>query len=369
MNTSLQNRAPAASAAELAALRDRFAAQPSLSIGGIKIPSRVFMAPMMGYNEPPLRTIQRRFGAGLCITEMIKPEEMVQPPKVLIAELQLEADIHPVSAQISGRDPAPAIYAATRLREMGFDIIDLNFGCPNKKECGRGRGAVMMKHPELVEDLIRSLTRELDCPVTVKLRSGWSEGAPTAPHIARVAVDSGAAAVCVHGRSKEGHYRTQNDLDVIAATRAAVPEVPFIANGDVIDLDSAVRMFCHTGADAVMVGRGSVGNPWIFQRINHALQTGQRLALPSFAEVCDLYEEHIRGLLRCFKEVLALRFARKYFFFYFARWLPMDMRHEIGRAASIEELMSSARRLAELPAQTDEESPLAAMREAFGDDD
>lgn len=334
---------------------------PGIEIGGIPLPSRVFMAPMVGYNEPPLRRILRRFGSALCTTEMIKPEMLVRPSKSLLRELALDPDEYPVCAQISAREPEPAIRAASRLRELGFHMIDINFGCPLKKECAKGRGAAMMQEPKKVGVLIGALVKALDCPVTVKMRSGWSDEEPNAPEVARIAVDNGAAAVCVHGRSKMGWYRTVNDPDIIRKTREAVPEVPFIANGDVKDVDSALKLFKSTGADAIMIGRASVGNPWIFKRIQHALITGETLPFPSYKEIREVYEEHIDSLFECLKTKNALRYARKYAFFYFAQYLNQEGRGLIAKTKTKEALKA---RIDELESVTPKDvCPLNALKE------
>src|SRR5262249_12244540 len=158
-----------------------------------------------------------------------------------------------------------------------------------------GRGAQLLREPDKVRELVTALARALDCPLTVKVRAGWQPGEITAPEIARIAVDCGARAVTVHGRTKMGWYKEKVDHSVIRAVRdAAPPEVPVIGNGDVVDLDSALRMFRETACDAVMIGRGAVGNPWVFRRIERFLATGEVEREPTFAEVRTLFHEHMR---------------------------------------------------------------------------
>lgn len=311
-------------------------AAPGFAIGALAIPTRVLMAPMMGYNEPPLRLLFRRFGSGLCLTEMIKPDQLFAANnRGLLRDLVLTEAEHPVGAQIAAREPELSLRAALRLRELGFDLIDLNFGCPLKKECQRGFGAGMLRRPEAVAALVSTLVRGLDCPVTVKLRSGWSDDEETAAQIARVAVDNGAASVCVHGRSKLGWYRTANDRAVIARVRAAVPDVPLIANGDVVDADSAASMIRETGADALMIGRACVGDPWIFQRLQAFLTAGLRLPAPSFAERRAVWAEHAAGLRAHTKAKIAHRLSRKYAFFYFDAWHDAESRALLAKTRTL----------------------------------
>lgn len=335
--------------------------KPGLEIGGIPLPSRVFMAPMIGYNEPPLRRILRRFGSALCTTEMIKPEMLIRPSRSLLRELALAKGEYPVAAQISAREPELAIRAASRLRDLGFHMIDINFGCPLKKECAKGRGAAMMQEPKKVGLLINALVKALDCPVTVKMRSGWSDEDPSSPEVARIAVDNGAAAVCVHGRSKLGWYRTVNDHEIIRKTREAVPDIPFIANGDVKDVETALSLFKNTGADAIMIGRASVGNPWIFRRIQHALLTGETLPFPNYHEIREVYDEHIDSLFDCLKTKNALRYARKYAFFYFAQYLTKEGRGLIAKTKNKDALKAQIDLLESVTPR--DVCPLNALRE------
>jgi tRNA-dihydrouridine synthase B len=338
-----------------------FADKPGLSIGGIPLPTRVFMAPMVGYNEPPLRRILRRFGSSLITTEMIKPEALDPPSKSLLKELALGADEYPAAAQISACEPEPALKAAVTLRSLGFHVIDINFGCPLKKECSKGRGAAMMLEPRKVAVLINTLVKELDCPITVKMRSGWSDEEPTSPEIARVAVDNGASAICVHGRSKLGWYSTKNDHEIIRKTREAVPEIPFIANGDVKDVESALALFQNTQADAIMIGRASVGNPWLFQRINSALTTGEIPPQPNYQEIRAVYDEHSQALFNCLKKKNALRYSRKYALYYFAQFLTKERRQEIAGTRTREKMVAFIDQLADITPRTI--CPLAALRE------
>lgn len=322
----------------LTRLRER----PHFEIGPVRVTSRALMAPMMGYNEPVMRRIFRRFGSGLALTEMIKPEKLLRRDPDLLRELPFGQDERPLGAQICGREPGPAVEAALELRARGFDLIDLNMGCPLKKECARGRGSALLREPEVVRPLVRALVRALDCPVTVKIRAGWDPGEKNAPEIARLCADEGVRAVTVHGRTKMGWYREANDRSVIRAVREALPaEVPVIGNGDVVDLYSAVGMLRETGADAVMIGRGAVGNPWLFSRINHFLATGKQLPEPTFAEVKALYREHVESVQALWGERRGYKQVRIYSFQYFGRFPVPRLRSRLGSTKTPDELFAA----------------------------
>lgn len=315
--------------------------RPGFAIGDVDVATRVLMAPMMGYNDPVLRRIFRRFGSGLALTEMIKPEKLLRNDPEVLRELAFGADEQPLGAQICGRDPEPAVAAALDLRRRGYKLIDLNMGCPLKKECARGRGAALLREPEVVRELIASLARALDCPLTVKVRAGWEPGEITAPAIARLCVEAGARAVTVHGRTKMGWYKERVDHRVIRDVRAAVPpEVPVIGNGDVVDLPSALRMFHDTGVDAVMIGRGAVGNPWLFRRIDRYLASGEVLPEPDFAEARALFTEHMTDLQALWGSRHGYRQARLYSFHYFGRFAIEGLRPRIGGTRTQAELFS-----------------------------
>jgi nifR3 family TIM-barrel protein len=316
-------------------------ASPGFRIGSIEVGSRVLMAPMMGYNEPAMRRIFRRFGSGLALTEMIKPEKLLRGDPQVLRELPFEEDERPLGAQICGREPEPAVAAALDLRRRGYDLIDLNMGCPLKKEVARGRGAQLLREPETVRTLVSALARALDCPLTVKVRAGWEPGEITAPEIARIAVEAGARAVCVHGRTKMGWYRERNDRSVIRAVRDALPpEVPVIGNGDVVDLPSALSMFEETGVDAVMIGRGAVGNPWLFRRINHYLERGEVLPEPTFAEARELYREHMASVQEMWGAKAGYKQVRIYSFYYFGRFPVPNLRARLGATKTCDELFA-----------------------------
>ena len=307
---------------------------PALEIGSLRVEGRAWMAPMVGYNEGPLRRLCRRFGSALAITEMIKPEKLLRGDAALERDLAFAPEERPLGAQLALREPELLVPAARRLVERGFDLVDLNVGCPLRKETGKGWGAAALGDPGRLARLIEAVAAAVPVPVTVKLRAGYELGELSAPAAARAAVAAGAAMVCVHGRTKMGWYREPNRLAAIAAVVDAVGgAVPVVGNGDVTTLDAARSMFEATGCDAVMIGRGAIGNPWLFTQVNAFLGRGEALAPPALGEVRALFAEHLGALVAERGERRGFSQGRRYAFHYFGRYgLGGDDRRAVATA-------------------------------------
>lgn len=320
-----------------------------LHVGELAVTGRAWMAPMVGYNEGPLRRLCRRFGSALAITEMIKPEKLLRGDPALERDLTYSAEERPLGAQLALREPELLVPAARRLAARGFDLIDLNVGCPLRKETGKGWGAAVLSDPDRLARLVDAVVAAVDVPVTVKLRAGYELGELTAPAAARAAVAAGAAMVCVHGRTKMGWYREPNRLSAIAAVVDAVGgAVPVVGNGDVTSLDAARTLFERTGCDAVMVGRGAVGNPWLFAQIDAFVRRGELLPLPSLADVRALYGEHLDGLIEERGPRRGFSQGRRYAFHYFGRFgLTNDDRRALATAKTRPDLDALLDRFAE----------------------
>lgn len=298
---------------------------PGFSFGDVQVAGRALMAPMMGYNEAPLRRICRRFGSGLAVTEMVKPEKLLRGDPNVLRDLAFGDDERPLGVQIAVREEERLLPAIDDLLARGFDFVDLNMGCPLKKECNKGWGAALLEDPARIGRLVAAAVKVAGArPVTVKVRAGYQLGDLSAPIAVRAAVDAGATLICVHGRTKMGWYREVNNL---AAIRAVVEEVdgavPVVGNGDVVDLDSALAMFEATGCDAVMIGRGAVGNPWVFQQVDTYLRSGERLSVPDIHTVRALFDEHMDAVQEIFGERRGFAQVRRYAFYYFGRFLTI----------------------------------------------
>ncbi len=298
----------------------RFTA-PGFALGPLPVAGRALMAPMMGYNEAPLRAICRRFGSGLAVTEMVKPEKLLRRDPEVLRDLEFGADERPLGVQVALREEDLLVPAVRELAARGYDFVDLNMGCPLKKECSKGWGAALLREPDKAARLVGAVVEAVRVPVTIKVRAGYELGELTAPEAVRSAVRAGAVGVCVHGRTKMGWYKEPNQLEPIRRVVEALGgAVPVIGNGDVTSLERALAMFEGTGCDAVMIGRGAVGNPWLFRQVDTYLRTGEVLPEPGFAEVRALYAEHMDAVQRVFGERKGFSQVRRYAYYYFGRF-------------------------------------------------
>lgn len=304
----------------------------AVSIGPVHLDIPVILAPMAGVCDMPYRVISRRYGAALVCTEMISDKGLWYHNAHTQEMLHIDVREHPISMQIFGAEPATMAQAAAVVEEAGADIVDINMGCPVKKVVKNGEGSALMQDLPRAEAIIAAVVRAVSIPVTVKMRTGWDDQSFTAPELARRAEQAGAAAITVHGRTREQFYSGKADLGKIKRVVEAV-SIPVIGNGDIIDGPSAAAMLLQTGCQAIMVGRGAQGNPWIFPQIRYYLQTGQQMAPPSPAERYKQVLEHFQALIEYKGEYTALREMRSH-----ASWYTKGMygsaslRERINRA-------------------------------------
>ncbi len=344
----------------------------TFTIGGIPVLGRVLCAPMCGASKLPYRRMATRFGADVVYTEMIKAGALVRGCRKTRALLATTPDERNVAPQICGADPSELAGAAALLEQLGFPLVDLNMGCPVRKIVSSGAGAALLKDPAKVEALTRACVRAVGVPVTVKIRSGWDDrGHVDAAIVARAAEAGGAALVTVHGRARSEKHTGEIDYDALARAKRAV-SIPVVGNGGIRGGDDALTMIRQTGCDAVMIGRGAYGRPWVFRDVARALAGLPPLPDPTLAEVAGLALEHLDGMVDLMGSHGVLVF-RKYAAWYF-KGAPhsaqfRDRAHRLREPEAMRELIVAWRvhlRLCEgkTPAQVPPPFPGEGLRAA-----
>lgn len=307
-----------------------------MKIGPYQLSSPVFLAPMAGITDRPFRLLCRELGAGLAISEMVTSDPTLRNSRKTQLRLDHRGEQAPISVQIAGTEARQMAEAARFNVENGAQIIDINMGCPAKKVCNVMAGSALLKDEAKVADILSAVVEAVDVPVTLKTRTGWSQENRNALRIARIAEDSGIQALSLHGRTRECGYKGEAEYDTIAEVKASI-RIPVIANGDITSPEKARQVFDYTGVDAIMIGRGAQGRPWIFRQINHYLQTGELLAEPTTEEICDWVEQHLVNLYRFYGEHMGVRIARKHIGWYCKTRTGADsFRRQINRVEDAE---------------------------------
>lgn len=279
------------------------------------MPGRVILAPMAGVTDLPFRLLCKEKGADLIYTEMVSAKGIYYNSKNTEALMEIREEERPAALQLFGSEPDIISSMAARIEERNFDILDLNMGCPVPKVVNNGEGSALLKNIPLAEKIIGSTVKAVRKPVTVKFRKGFHDGEEQAVDLAKAAEAAGAAAVAVHGRTREQYYSGTADWDIIRRVKDSV-SIPVIGNGDVFSGEDAERMFLQTGCDAVMVGRGAKGNPWIFSQIKHYFETGKTLPKPDLRELLAMILRHAKMQTEWKGELYGMRQMRSHFAWY-----------------------------------------------------
>ena len=286
-----------------------------LTIGNVTLDNPYVLAPMAGVTDLPFRLLCKEQGAGLLCMEMVSAKALQYNNKNTKALMTIHPDEHPVSLQFFGHEPDVISEQAKRYEHLPFQILDINMGCPVPKIVNNGEGSSLMKNPKLVYEIVSATVKAIEKPVTVKIRKGFDENHVNAVEIAKIIEEAGAAAVAVHGRTREQYYSGKADWDIIRQVKEAV-SIPVIGNGDVNSGESAIRMRKETGCDGVMIGRGSQGNPWIFAELQEYEKIGVMPERPSAAVIRDTMLRHARLQIDFKGEYLGIREMRKHVAWY-----------------------------------------------------
>lgn len=311
---------------------------PELQIGNVKLENDLILGPMAGVTDLPFRLLCKEQGAGLLCMEMVSAKGIMYNNKNTKFLLTIDERERPVSLQLFGSDADIISEQAKRIEELPFDILDINMGCPVPKIVNNGDGSALMKNPLLAGELIEKTARAIQKPVTVKIRKGFDEEHINAVEMAHIAQESGAAAIAVHGRTREQYYSGKADWEIIRKVKEAV-KIPVIGNGDVWTPQDAIDMRKQTGCDGVMIGRGAQGNPWIFKQILHYEQTGELLEKPSPQEVTEMILRHAKMQMEFKGEYTGMREIRKHAAWYTAGYKnSAKLRGKINETETYEEL-------------------------------
>ena len=286
-----------------------------MKIGNVQLDNEVFLSPMAGVTDLPFRTICKEKGCGMLYTEMINAKALCYDDENTKKMLRMDKDEHPVAVQIFGSDPEFMGKAAIIMNQYPNEILDINMGCPAPKVIKNGDRSALMRNPKLAAEVLTAVVKNSEKPVTLKIRKGWDDDSVNAVEIAKIAEECGISALAIHGRTREQFYSGKADWDIIAEIKQAI-NIPVIGNGDVFEVEDAVNMLEKTKCDAIMIGRGAQGNPWIFNRINHYMKTGEILPEPTLEEKITTAIRHMNLAVAEHGDYVAVREMRKHIGWY-----------------------------------------------------
>lgn len=306
----------------------------SLKIGNVTLENNLILAPMAGVTDLPFRLLCKEQGVGLICTEMISAKAIYFKNKNTETLMEIDERERPVSLQLFGSDPDLMAEIARQIEPRNFDILDINMGCPVPKVVNNGEGSALMKNPRLVHEIVSKVSKAIEKPLTIKIRKGFAEDCVNAVEIAKIAEDAGAAAVAVHGRTREQYYAGNADWDIIRKVKEAV-SIPVIGNGDVDSPQKAEALVRETGCDGIMIGRAVQGNPWLFSQILHYQKTGELLPKPGMEEVKEMILRHAKMQLEYKGNYTGMREMRKH-----VAWYTTGMPHSASVRRMVNEVES-----------------------------
>ena len=312
-----------------------------MRIGSRTLRNNLFVAPMAGVTDRPFRQLCKQFGAGLAVSEMVASNSLLWGSEKTRRRANHDGEVEPISVQIAGADPVMMADAARYNVEQGAQIIDINMGCPAKKVCNAMAGSALLRDEPLVRQILESVVKAVDVPVTLKFRTGWDTGSKNALEVAKIAEDSGVQLLSLHGRTRACGFSGRAEYDTIRELKRST-RLPVIANGDITTPEEAKQVLEYTGADGIMVGRAAQGRPWIFREIAHYLATGEKLPPPLVSEIHTVLIAHLHDLYSFYGVERGVKVARKHISWY-TKGLAgsASFRHRMNQLESCEEQLAA----------------------------